>query len=579
MKSILRPAAFQITCAIVALATFNAFAFDVPTDIPKNLPADVKLDPVECGGVPKIDIDPDSQSPLKVQEVFNNLDSPQKVQKLADQGINTFISSIDGKYHVCFDFKKINDSQVKSEKVSDPISLIADKDKDIVIEGLRLKRDPALSEGKPLLHVQNNGKGKITISDLVMIDVKDGLFVEAPPASQGTRSKGGDVIIVNSKFMGQLPSSEEEWCGQNEASDFSNCLNMNSAGFIEGSLFEQCEVAIKAEVPQIIVKNSEIKNNKIGVWGKDGIILKHNKIYANDDCNPETDGRYDAITIDPIILSVFGKLIPGRVRDIDFYELVKDESGAATANELGIDESGLIAFKEGADVYIVLNEDVGPGDSIELFYTSANECVGYLFANGQACDYVPDGIIHLDADEMNENGSQKVKIPIEKDMVAIFTSAERGSTALSLPFTGKPPIVAIVNTPYDIPTSPATQDTGDSGDGSGAPGGNPGGYIPGGETTVGSHDFQGGDFEFDPTNLPESGDDDIHGGNKADGDPTGGNPLVSPLSGAGTGCSRGASIIAADHATALSWGLGLWWIIFALGLVASLRVAVMRIRR
>jgi hypothetical protein len=366
-----------------------------------------------------------------------------------------------------------------------------------------------------ILEVPSDTVGQAVYIDGLMLKVGDNFTEQA--ILKVVNNSSINVYVSNLKIANEA------------AGDFS-CLDVSGNTTVHTADISNCGVGIKADATTSI-ENSSVYSNFVGIEGSPGAKVKHTLSYGNDDSNTDTPPEQDAIRI---------------ARSVIYYEEVK-KNGISTLREMEANDAGLVEYGN-KKPYIALPEELGEaGGEVELYKTDGSHCEDVI-SLGQACGYADDGVTGLVADLISQD--MGMDVPLSNDIllqddsgnrkgVWIYTSHKDGSTTLSKPFITQSDVVAFVP-PYEIPTSSPNNDG--LGDFPGT-----GGWDP-------------SDGTVDPDTEKSGNSNSVDGGFSAS-----------------SGCS--GSLIAANHVSVLQWGMGMWWVVIIVGLLGTLRMAVVKIER
>jgi hypothetical protein len=397
-------------------------------------------------------------------------------------------------------------------EVASQLTLTKKDDKDVHIVGFKIN---SIMNDAPLSITHDGGEGTVYLRNAEITNVRDGLAL----ASSGTPAAGA-IQVVDSTITG--------------AAKEGNCITVAAPGTIlSGVTVSNCAEGVQVNANNVQITNSlndpsRIFTNKIGVHltnGFTGINFNHSLIYANDDEDDDTLARFDGVLLDQGVIS-----------DLRFFELVDDEPIYCEA-----DEETCVFDNENRMARILLPEDHGYDGRVELYMATKLDCGMEIKALGQPCKIVEELSTDISLEVLVEGEGVQTELPasyMDKELVAIYTSTESGSTAISQKFkiaggeelSGG--VVAFVQTPYDIPTPAGGVDD---------------------SAELGS---SGGDDETDVIGGSGSGMDAASGSS-------------------GMKCS----LVEGQLPNAMAFGLELWWIIFGIALLGSTRLTTARIKR
>ena len=386
---------------------------------------------------------------------------------------------------------------------------------DVYIIGLKLKSE--IIEGPLFEVIHKGGPGKIILKDIELTDVRDGLFLDARESIRAGTLIPKDAIQV---FNSQVTGANKE----------GNCLIVKARGTVlDNVTATKCVEGIRVEADSVTIKNSHIYDNMVGVLvaeGRSGMDIERSLIYGNNDGNDNTPRRFDGIRIEPDIFFY----------DLNFFDVVNGEP-------IPIDPKEDLIVYEDRTVYILLPIDQTSDSKIEFLKTDEGDCAIGISSYGQACGLLEDMPLALKAEDLNQNRIIKYQLSAEylnKPLVAVFTSPASGSTAISQSFL-VPGEIAFVQTPYDIPTpgSGATDEIAAAG--------------PEEEIEEPSGEGMGGDeaLILDSTEM---------GGGLGIGPP-----------------AAKCSLTSGESFRTVCVGFDLWWLIFSIALIGTLRTVLIRI--
>lgn len=410
------------------------------------------------------------------------------------------LTDTDGESVYCLVFEAYEGNSLP---VGTQLTLTKLDDKDVYIIGLKI--DSMMDEA-PLSITHNGDDAKIFIHDLEITNANEGLALES---AAGTIPPAGAIQIIGSKITG--------------ANKEGNCITVASPGTLLSEVeVTNCAEGVRINANNVQIADSTIFTNKIGVHimgGVTGTDFGSSLIYANNDDDDETMMRFDGVRMEGII------------SDLRFFELVNEEPVFFEA-----DEETVTFNNEERMARILLPENHGYDGRVELYLAKEDVCGIVGEARGQPCKIIEDLSTDISYEVLAEGDGVQTELPanyMDKEIVAIYTSTESGSTAISQKFkvasgeAGDLGVVAFVQTPYDIPT-------------------------PGGGATDGAE-------------LGSGDDTDVIGG--------------SGMDAGGSSSGMKCSLIESSMPNSTTLALEFWWIIFAIALLGSTRQAKARIRR
>lgn len=358
----------------------------------------------------------------KLQDIFEHYNDSTYL--LTNYG-RTFLSPNQDVY--CFN---IENSRGMALVVSNGLVFEKKDDLDVQIEGLKLKS--AIQE--PVLRVIHSGdEGTIQLHALSVEE--GGIALEAKVDNGVPVVLPEDAIELDSTTI----------VGINKGN---NCLTVSAPGTILDDVeVSNCAEGIRIEADNVQIVNSVVKSNKIGIHvtnGFQGTNINRTLNYDNTDGDSDTLSRMDALLLDQGIIS-----------DLSFFEMIEEEPVFFEPEE------DLVSY-QGGFARVLLPEMHGKAGRVELYLAKPDECgVGGSPITGQPCKLIDNMPIEITPEKLAQEGGVQFSLEqkyMEKQIVAIYTTPEEGSTAISQKFTllddgsGGLGVVAFVQTPYDIPT-------------------------------------------------------------------------------------------------------------------------------
>ena len=387
------------------------------------------------------------------------------------------------------------------------LALTKKDDKDVHIIGLKVT---SAMDAAPLSITHDGEEGSVIIRDLEITNANEGLAL----ASSGTPAAGA-IQIIDSTITG------EDKVG--------NGITITSPGTrLNNVTVTNCNEGVRVSANNVQIADSRIFTNKIGVHVTSGITgtdFNQSLIYANNDGLDETVPRFDGVRME------------GVISDLRFFEVVDEEPVFFEA-----DEETVTFDNEQRMARILLPEGHGYDGRVEIYFAEKDACKDgdddpMPLPLGQPCKIIEDLSTDITYEVLAEGEGVQTELPanyMDKEIVAIYTSTESGSTAISQKFkvasgeAGDLGVVAFVQTPYDIPT-------------------------PGGGAT-------------DSAELGSGDDTDVIGGSGMD------------AGGAGSSGMK-CSLVESSMPNAMAFGLELWWIIFGIALLTTTRLTTAHIKR
>jgi len=422
-----------------------------------------------------------------------------------------------GVYGICFDMHDeallLGAADISSSFL---LEIPEGESHDVYIEGLMLDNYTANPVSHEFIKVVNNGSGTVTIDNISLSDIKNGLLLEG----------GGKTEVKSSTIAGDTSKS-------------GNCIEIASAGAVlNGVQASGCGDGVKVDADDVSITNgSVIKGHKIGVHimsGAEKTDVSGSLIYYNDDGDDGNLRRFDGIRIEDDAL-----------HEIVFYDIVDDEPVPLLEGE------NIIEYEAGP-AYLLMDIPDGKTGVVEFFISEEDEEGGCdaVYSFKQACTNL-DGMtnpVSIKSSVM-AYGPVRVTIPpehLDKTVVAVYTDPDRGTAGISRQFSlseNSGGVVAFVSSPYDIPTT-----SGLAGDDA-AP------------------------------SMPEEEDDGGGSGIGGDGIGTeGGDGVIEAAGGVAGGCGGGGASLAGDSFRTVALLMDLWWNLLLVGVILGVRKAFVRVR-
>ncbi len=447
-------------------------------------------------------------------------------------------NSVSGHYEVCFKGAlSLKDVQLGPNfNGTFSVNIASTESKDIHVVGLNLARDNSLNDKAKgeFIKIVHNGTGTLYLEGIQLSNVLDGIVID------GT----GKVVIGT--YSGTPPIKTVI---TGDAQKSGSCITVKSpSATLDGVTAKNCAEGVNIQADKVsIINESEISNNKIGVHVHDsfeGTDIQDSRIYANGDVNLQS--RTNGVKIDAGIpqAPAFWDTKGGKPAEVPDSEDVYDFEDRPAYLQVQIPDN-----------------ETRPA-TIELFISeNKSNCTNYSFK--QACDVikVQNGgqtkYLRTQIDPATlRQGPIKINIPDEafndtKSFVAMYSDPELGTAGISRQFIKKFGWIAIVATPYDIPTTSGVSDSSGAG-------------------SVVDDDSSG-------TDNTDSGAAAMSG---ADSVAVAANPenVTAMAGGAGAPAAKACTLIV-DQSRINTANLDLWWLIFSLALLATLRPAAVRVRR
>jgi parallel beta-helix repeat protein len=482
----------------------------LPSGTDRRIPATPPITPPPepCVAHP-IEINPDSS--IDINNIFEHY---------ADSG-SVYYSRAKNEYQLCFRYPEGDDRYYRNYT-----TLIFRKKNDgrnVVIKGLKLIRDAALTADAYFLTVFNNDtSAKVVLDNIHLKDLKYGLFLS------GT----GEIDLINSELIGTGDNTEPQSCllleNMNSIitnNDISNCYyGINIAGGSRNRIGAANADTFDAE-------RNIIHDNKIGIYvqGGDRNKFSFNKIYDNYKI-VDVPASDDAILYEPAYLDMLADLgmsVPKRPE----LRMINEETKEA-----------MYCKKNSADRITERWLEFNPlkveiGDEIIIYETNISN---------QALNYFTTCVIR-------DGG---------KCILASIPSSHRFSDN-ECTIIPSIKIVALINNP--LYTSMLTEKVGDL----------RGPVVAVGVSGLGDVPAPAFEGVVDETGEAVSDEDltrEAEGAAAADTG-TGGGAIFGKSGGCGGG--GGATIVPPTMDTIIT-GLGMWWIITAVPVVIMLLVRIKR---
>lgn len=357
----------------------------------------------------------------------NNMETPSVMKDvfdhLFDAEPNPYL--VDGKYHVCFVYSNPDDpAEIPTTEVE--LNVPAEVTQDIIIQGLRFEGADA-GAGKFPLVINHNGSGKLTITD-----------TEVGAAYQN----GGNGIKINKPTSANAGLIEID--------------NLTVMGKSENDMSDVC---LDVAANNTVIKNSSFAFCKDSIMVR-GTAIRVESVLFEDDLR----GVHVAEGAKPVFVSGSRfNLGFGRQENWIIYDGV-------SAGVLGLEKHSVDNVVQ---VFAITPEPPVVGSRIDFFDANGVPC-----GVNTLCNYFENSSFPIPS-EIQALGSATFKVMDDKlglELIGIFTSPTLGSSVASNKIDGRSGVVAFVQTPYDIPTSPEsggdqvaddTKSSGSGADGSG----------------------------------------------------------------------------------------------------------------
>ncbi len=408
-----------------------------------------------CDGATEIEVNRFQRA--KLADIFEHYTNATYIEENYD-GLTLYDPAND---IYCLAIKHSADMPLRGNEL---LAFVKLDDKNVHIIGLKIN---SMMDEAPLTITHDGGEGTIYLRSATLVD-----DLEAEPKTTTDYdvelTNVGDGILLASEGTpsdGAIQLDGVNITGGDEKGD---CITVTSPGTILNNVeITGCEDGVSVAANDVRISDSRIYTNEIGIHIADGVTgtdFSSSLIYANDDEDAETFARFDGVHME------------GGISDLRFFEVVDDEPVYCEA-----DKETCEFDNEQHMARILLPEGHGYDGRVELYLAKKEECssdINFPLPLDQPCKLIEELSSDISYEVLAEGEGVQTELPtnyMNQEIVAIYTSTEKGSTVISQKFkivsgeAGTLGVVAFVQTPYDIPTpgGGATDDA-DLGSGTGA---------------------------------------------------------------------------------------------------------------